>query len=261
MGRVEEMRDELAGDSPRWSGALPSCAAPLQVGSCASNVAEAIGAKFDDKKPDQVSAAAVAVVVARDHHGSDVAFPEVWLAAMRIAKGPGADALRLAVALEMSKRANKHARPLDTDVDGRAFLADVASVLPGACKTYATLGSGVDPSAMPAEDSPDHSACVQHDLMRKDAPGAAYGQGLFRGVAGGLALWKEALAALHTGAAQMDGTYRQALDVRLAVVDAATLKIVPKAVAAPSGNIWGQTVQEHNTPLGGGDAGPNRTPR
>lgn len=165
MGRVEQIRDELGGDAPRWNAELARCAGTRAT--CAADVAKSIGGTFDDKKPDQITAAAVAVVVARDRHGSDVASPDVWLAAMRKAKGPGADALRLATSLEMSRVVAKHARPLDTDADARAFLADVASVLPGACKTYELLGAGAAVDTMPPADSPDHSACVQHDLAQE----------------------------------------------------------------------------------------------
>ncbi len=255
MGRVEEIRDELASDSPRYDASLPRCAE--KSASCASDVARAIGAGFDDKKPDQVSAAAVAVVVARDRRGSAVGSPEVWLAAMRKAKGPGADALRLATALAMSRVAYSHARPLERDDDARAFMRDVAGAIAGACGTYGALGAGAAPEKMAPEDSPDHSACVQKDLGRKDGPGAGYGQGLHRGTAGALALWKEALGAMHEGSAQMSGTYKESLEARLAVINAATPKIVPKHVEAPAGNTWGQMLDEHRAPLGAfPDAGP-----
>jgi len=252
MGRVEQIRDELASDFPRYDGALPRCA-PASA-SCAGDVAAAIGAPYNDKKPDQVSAAAVAVVVARDHRGSAIGSADVWLGAMRKAKGPGADALRLATALAMSGAAPSHAHALDVDGDARAFLRDVAASIPGACATYEALGSGADPDKMPPEDSPDHSACVQKDLGRKEGPGGTYGTGLFRGAAGALALWKDALSALHEGSAQMSGKYKQSLDARLAAIDAATPKIVPKRVDAPAGNTWGQVEGEHAAPLGA-DAG------
>jgi hypothetical protein len=244
MGKVEDMRQELGSDHPQWSDALPTCGGERDT--CARDVGLAIGTNFDEKNPDQISAAVVAVLVARDRHGSDVGSPDV---SMRKAKGPGADALRLAVALEMSRVASKHAHAIDTDDDARAFLSDVAAALPGACKTYTSLGQGVSPDAMPVQDSPDHSACVQHDLGRKDGPGAAYGQGLFRAVAGALALWKGDLAALHDGAAMTDARYKGVLDKRLAAVDDATLKIVPKVVAAPEGNVWAKTREEHMAPL------------
>jgi hypothetical protein len=251
MGRVEDMRGELAGDSPRW-GTLPACG---KRATCASDVAVAIGAPFDEKKPDQISAAAVAVVVARDHHASDVGSPDVWLAAMRRASGPGADALRLAVALEMSLTVSKDARALVTDEDGQSFVLHVAAAVPGACKTYDMLGGGANPDTMVPQDSPDHSACVQSDLARKDGPGSSYGQGLFRAAAGALALWKAALSALHEGSGQMQGTYKAALDRRLVVLDAETGKITPKVVAAPGGNMWNHLAQGHNTPLVQLDAG------
>ncbi len=253
MDRVESIREQLAGDSPRWDASLARCAGS----GCAAQVAKSIGGTFDEKKPDQLSAAAVAVVVARDHRGSAVDEPEVWLAAMRKAKGPGADALRLATALEMSRVAGKDAHALDTDADARAFLADVAASIPGACKSYELLGGGADPDAMPPVDSPDHSACVQRNLSRKEGPGGGYGQGLFRGAAGALALWKAAAAALHDGESLTTGAAKAALDARLATIDAATPKIVPKVVAAPAGNTWGQMETQHQTPLGA-DAGARR---
>ena len=251
MSKVDDIRGELASDAPDWDKGLPTCAAPE---TCAHDVALAIGAPFEDKKPDQVSAAAVAVVVARDHHGSSVGSADVWLAAMRKAKGAGADALRLAVALEMSSVASKHAHALDTDDSARAFLAAVAATIPGACKTYEALGSGASIDAMPPQDSPDHDACVQHDLERASGPGGGYGQGLFRAVAAGLSLWKSALLALHDGSAQMEGRYASALVRRVAVLDEATPKIVAKVVSAPPGNVWAQTQDQHRAPLGG-DAG------
>ncbi len=253
MGRVEEIRDELASDSPRYDAALPRCAAA----SCANDVAKAIGAPFDDKKPDQVSAAAVAIIVARDRRGSAVPSPDVWIAAMRKAKGPGADALRLATALAMSRVVASHAHPLESDDDARAFVRDAAGAIPGACATYESLGSGVALEKMAPEDSPDHSACVQHDLVRKDGPGAGYGNGLHRGTAGALALWRDALDAMHEGSTQMSGKYKEALDARLATLDAATPKIVTKHVEAPAGNAWGQVLDEHRAPLGAtADAAP-----
>ncbi len=246
MGRVEGIRDELERDSPRFDASLARCQGGA---SCAKDVAASIGGAFDDKKPDQISAAAVAVLVARDRRATDAGAPDVWLAAIRKAKGAGADALRLSTALAMREVATKHARFIDTDEGARAFMRDVAATVPGACKTYDALGGGADPDAMPPVDSPDHSACVQRDLSRKDGPGATYGHGLFRGAAGALALWKEAVAALHEGEPQSDASAKDALTRRLAALDEATPKIALKPVAAPAGNTWGQMIQEHETPL------------
>jgi len=246
MGKVEDMRDALASDAVRWDSALPACNVRA---TCARDIATAIGAPFDDKRPDQVSAAAVAVVVARDHHGSDVPEPHIWLASIGKAKGSGADALRLAVALEMSSVAGKHSHAIDTDEDARAFLADVAAAIPGACNTYAALGEGKPEGSLLLDETPDHSPCVQHDLSRKDGPGPTYGEGLFRAVAGALALWKAELAALHEGSALMDGRPKAALEARLIALDDATPKILPKTVSAPAGNVWSQTRTQHDTSL------------
>ncbi|HEX4517440.1 MAG TPA: hypothetical protein VH054_28035 [Polyangiaceae bacterium] len=253
MDRVESIRSELEGDAPKLD-AFPKCA---DRAACAKDVAAAIGGAYDDKKPDQISAGAAAVVVARDGHGDDLASPDVWLAAMRKAKGPGADALRLAVARRMSEHAEKHARTIDDDAGARAFMIDVATAIPGACKTYETLGGGADPDKMDPAESPDHSACVQRDLSRKDGPGTAYGQGLFRGAAGALASWKETLAALHDGSSAMSGRTKEVLDQRVATIDAATAKIALKKVDAPAGNTWSQIQQPHASKLGG-DAGAPR---
>lgn len=255
MGRVEAMRDELEKDSPSFDDSLAACTRD----GCAPDVAKSIGGGFDEKKPDQISAATVALIVARDKRGSAVGAPDVWLAAMRKATGPGADALRLATGLAMSRVADKNAHALESDADGRAFLADVAASIPGACKTYEALGSGANPDGMQPADSPDHAACVQRDLSRKEGPGGTYGQGLFRGAAGALALWKAATAALHEGDALMKGDAKSALDKRLATIDAATPKIAPKTVEAPAGNTWSQMETEHNTRLGG-DAGVAKRP-
>lgn len=250
MDRVELIRSELEGDAPKLE-AFPKC---TDRAACAKDVAAAIGGAYDDKKPDQISAAAAAVVLARDAHGDDLASPDVWLAAMRKAKGAGADALRLAVALRMSEKADKHARMIADDAGARAFMSDVAAAIPGACATYESLGGGADPDKMPPADSPDHSACVQRDLSRKDGPGPAYGQGLFRGAAGALASWKETLAALHDGSSQMIGKTKEVLDKRVSAIDAATAKIALEKVEAPAGNAWNQMREEHASKLGG-DAG------
>ena len=250
MDRVESIRSELEGDAPKLE-AFPKCA---DRAACAKDVAAAIGGAYDDKKPDQISAGAAAVVIARDAHGDDLASPDVWLAAMRKAKGAGADALRLAVALRLSEKANDHANMIDDDAGARAFMRDVASAIPGACKTYETLGGGADPDKMDPADSPDHSACVQRDLSRTHGPGAGYGQGLFRGAAGALASWKETVDALHEGSSQMSGRAKEVLDKRLTAIDAGTAKIALKKVDAPVGNTWNQMQEQHASKLGG-DAG------
>src|SRR5947209_12345314 len=101
MDRVEAIRAQLSTDAPKWSDDLAKCSARA---TCAKDVAASLGGAFDDKKPDQISAGAAAVVIARDGHATDVGSPDVWLAAMRKAKGAGADALRLATAYAMSTR-------------------------------------------------------------------------------------------------------------------------------------------------------------
>ncbi len=250
MDRVTSIRSEVEGDAPKLD-AFPKC---VDRTACAKDVAAAIGGTFDDKKPDQISAGAAAVVIARDKHASDLGSPDVWLIAIRKAKGPGADALRLATAYALYLGVDAHAKTIDDDAGARAFMRHVASGVPGACATYDALGGGANPDAMSPADSPDHSACVQRDLGRKDGPGSTYGQGLFRGAAGALALLKETTSALHDGSAQMDGNAKEALDRRLAILDAALAKITLKTVEAPPGNTWDKMQEPHASKLGG-DAG------
>ena len=256
MDRVDSIRSDLQTDTPKLED-FPKCA---DRQACAKEIATAIGGTYDDKKPDQISAGAAAVVIARDKHGSDLGSPDVWLGAMRKAKGAGADALRLATSYALYLGLDAHARDIEDDAGARAFMRHVAGGVPGACATYDALGGGADPEKMPPADSPDHSACVQRDLGRKDGPGAGYGQGLFRGAAGALAVFEETIAALHDGAAQMDGKSKDALERRLALLDAAVAKIALKKVDAPAGNTWNQMQEEHNSKLGADAGAPKRAP-
>ena len=73
MDRVEAIREQLAGDSPRWDSSLAPCAGS----GCAALVAKSIGGTFDEKKPDQISAAAITIVVAHDHRHNTIKTPKI----------------------------------------------------------------------------------------------------------------------------------------------------------------------------------------
>ena len=240
MARIEGMRDALAsGEDARISEAvegLPSCEAPVDgKRACLGAIATTLGSKegFLSTVPNQASAAAAAVVLLRDKHGDWIPEPGTWLASMRAAKGPGADALRLAVAHEMALAAPKLAHKAMEEMDARAMMKEIAGAIPGACATYADLGAGVDEKTLPPERTSDHSPCVQRDLGRAGGPGGTYGQGLWRAGMGALILWKEEALILRDGSAHMDGKAKERLLAQLAIIEDASTKMEMKPVETP----------------------------
>jgi hypothetical protein len=243
-GKVDGLRDDLV------KGQAPSVEAPRCAGydvvekksACLTAIARAFGAKrdFDVAYPDQADAAAVAVVLVRERRGDWVPAPDTWTLAEQTARGPGADALRLAAAARMQELAPRVGKRVDDDGEAGALAHDIATALPGACPEYALLGAGVDPAALPPEKSPDHAPCIQRDLVRRDGPGAKYGYGNFRALAGIVAMWKDEARSLRAGVAFTSEGARAALEKRLAEVDQATAKLDMKHVDAP-----GQWVEPH----------------
>jgi len=120
--------------------------------------------------------------------------------------------------------------------------------VPGACATYGAVAGGVEAAQMPPEMTPDHSACVQKDLTRKDGPGGTYGRGTWRAAEGAVALWKDEARALRDGLAVMDGKPRATVEAKLKTIDEATAKIELKKVPREDG--WIQDMAEMH-----GDAG------
>ena len=236
-GKLERLRDSLASGPPESSA--PRCAARSNLPACLDAGARYFieGAKFDGKSPDQASAAALSLLVS-DGHGWWLEGSGVWLAAMKTSKGVGADALRLSVAHALAGHAPKVAQALLTDDDAKRLFLAVSSSIPGACATYATLAVDANADRLPAADSPDHSSCVQADLIRTDGPGGAYGYGVWRAAAGALAVWKDAVRALEIGSEAMTGPPRAALLADVAMLKAATVKISAKKVDRPIGNRW-----------------------
>lgn len=244
--KMNAVREALLEESPTFDAELAGCESKSATTACLGNLAAAVGSKsgFNATKPDQSSATAVAILLVRDKHGDWVGGPDVWLQVMRKGRGPGADSLRLAVALRLSRTLPAYAKAL-TDADVPAFLRDVGGALPGSCNTYAALGAGTDDKALPLEDMSDHSACVQKDLGREGGPGGTYGHGVWRSAAGLLALVRETVHVLKDGIGAMGGKYKDALSARLGVVDGALarLLLVKLADPPPSGGMLGEHLE------------------
>lgn len=251
MAKIDAVREALERDDASAVsssiGGYPACAdappvallptqpSPRDTG-CFAEIASALGSKkgFSPKPPDHAAATTVAIVLLRDGRGDWVAHADNWLGAMRGGKGSGTDALRLAVARKMSEAAPRIGRRLEDDKEVREAMKAVAGAIPGACPTYWLLGSGADAATMSAELSPDHAACVHHDLKRREGPGGSYGSGSFRALEGSLALWREAERALRLGLANTSGATRATLEAKLKTIEAATQAIATKKIGSAS---------------------------
>jgi len=242
MAKIEKVRDALASSDAAAivtvSEDLPRCSEmPVRPeAGCLATLATTLGSKtgFHSNPPDQASAAAAAVVLATSKHGDWLPSPaDGWLDSIRTGGGPGADALRLAVARAMSDGAPDVARSIDDEAAATALVRAVSAAVPGACTTYGLLGSGAGTDRLAPELSADHSPCVQKDLERKDGPGGTYGHGLFRAAEGAAALWKDATRALRIGAAKMSGAPRAAVEDRLGALETGLGKIQLKKLPPP----------------------------
>lgn len=237
--KSEALRDALVDDDAsaiaEATRGLPSCpdAPPvaLAVGqpsplekTCLTEIANALGSKtgFTSSPPDQASAATAAVVLLRDGRGDWLGSSDRWLETVKTGKGSGADALRLTIARRMVEAAPSVGKKIDEDKDALAAMKAVAAAVPGACPTYFLLGSGADPNALAPALTADHSACVQHDLARREGMGSSYGAGTFRAVEGALALWREAERALRLGVTSSAPATQTALTSKLATIEKAT---------------------------------------
>ena len=244
MAKIEAVRDGLASDEvgnvKSATDGFPICTEPFTVlpeKGCFQDIAAAFGSKtgFNAKTPDQASAATVALVVVRERRGDWFSGADTWLGAMRTGKGAGIDALRLAVARQMAAVAPDVGKAVNEEKDTLPLMKAIGDTIPGACATYTALASGIDEKTLPVEMMPDHSACVQKDLTRKDGPGGTYGRGLFRAAEGAVALWKETAAALHEGLAAMGGMPRATVEAKLKTIDDATAKLALKKVLREEG--------------------------
>lgn len=220
---------------------LPTQASPRELG-CLAQIATAVGSKrgFNFASPDQSSTTATTIVLMRDNRGDWMSHPDSWLTAMKTGKGPGPDALRLAVARKMAESAPFVGRKLDDEKDQRAAMKAIAESIPGACPAYWMLGTGADPKSLPAEHSSEHAACVQHDLQRREGPGASYGDGIIRALEASLALWRETERSLRVGLPNASATTKTVLDGKLKTIEGATQAIATTKLAT---NITSEATQ------------------
>ncbi len=244
MSKIAAVRDALVTDDaspirhatsgyPACTDAPPAVTAPGKPGpydGCLASIANALGSTqgFVADPPDHAGAAAAALVLTRDGRGDWLTNADAWLADVKDGKGTGHDALRLAIARRMVLGAPAVGRKIADDAAASEAMLAVANAIPGACPTYRMLGSSVDPRGIPTELTADHAACVQHDLARREGPGASYGAGHMRALEGALSLWRETERALRIGLAVAEPGPKAMLEKKLAVIETATRKIETK---------------------------------
>lgn len=251
--KVNALCQELAEPTPLLDSKLTAC--PTD-GSCLDALSRDLGSTrgYSAVKPDQASVAAVAVLVARDGHGDWATGLDEWLEVMRKGKGPGADALRLAVSMRLAKVLPTWAHPL-TDAELAGFFRDVGRAIPGSCTTYALLGAGKDDASLPIENQSDHAACVQKDLGRGGGPGGTYGHGPWRAATALLSLAKETLSAIETGAPLEGAKYKDTTNDRVKTARDAASHVGLVPVEPPPGRWAPQDDEAH------GDGGLQGAPR
>lgn len=248
MAKIEAIREGLEKDDPAAIKSAvegyPACAdappvallatqpSPRDTG-CFAEIATALGSKkgFSYAPPDQAAATTVAIVLLRDGRGDWVAHSDNWLASLKVGKGSGPDALRLAVARKMTDAGPLVGRKIHEDKDALAAMKAIAGAIPGACPTYWLLGSGTDPATIASEHSAEHSACVQKDLQRREGAGGSYGEGTFRALEGSLALWRETERALRLGLPNASPAAKSTLEAKLKIIEGATQAIAAKRLA------------------------------
>ena len=245
MAKIEAIRDAVSADDENAIKSsvegYPTCpemppaalsagqASPRDKG-CLGDIATALGSKkgFAPSPPDQAAAATVALVVLRDRRGDWIAHSDTWLASLKNGSGAGMDALRLAVAYGLAKAAPLVGRHIDDDKTASETLKAIASAIPGACPTYWLIGEGTDSKKLSAELTAEHSACVQHDLKRREGPGGTYGEGTFRALEGALALYRETERALRLGLGKASPEAKATIEKKLVVIEEASGKIATK---------------------------------
>jgi hypothetical protein len=201
---------------------LPACSAASLPG-CRDALARALGAHagFNAANPDQASAAAMAVLLVRDHRG-ELAEPEsdAWLLVLKSGRGVGPDALRLATLKQLETVVPELAREWRGDAELRTFLKGVAAVSPGTCQTYRLVGEGAPETSMPAQLNWRSSACVHHDLVKRDGLNAAYAPDpASRCSAGARAALFETVRALRAGTSQAAPAVKARMESKLASLE------------------------------------------
>jgi hypothetical protein len=229
-GDADKIREATSGYPP--CGEQPYVAGKsVYQESCLSDIANALGSKegFVATPPDNAAAATAALVLLRDGRGDAFTHPETWLNDLKSAKGTGHDALRLAVAKKMEEAAPIVGKTIEGDEASRAAMRAIVGAIPAACNTYYLVGNGAPLEKMPAPIHPDHSACIQKDLSRREGPGGMFGRGIPRALEGALSLWRETERALRLGLAVSDDETKALLDKKLAtVIEPATHSIKTK---------------------------------
>jgi hypothetical protein len=124
-----------------------------------------------------------------------------WEPIVQNSSGKGAIILRLAIARAMLDLKDAATAAPANDEAMRGALRAISGAVPSACITYRLLAEGKDPRTLAPELRPEHSPCVQADLVRPGAPGAAFGTGLPRAVAGAQSAWRHSLERLRAGLA------------------------------------------------------------
>jgi hypothetical protein len=245
MAKIDTLHDALVEDDAaaieHATSNYTACAeAPLPAPSadarCTAAIANELGSKkgFVTTPPDHAAATTAALVVLRDGRGDRFADVDTWLADIKNGRGVGHDVLRLAIARQMAASAAVVGKKIDDEASQKSILRAVTAAIPGACPTYWLLASGAQP--LPPALDPDHSACVQKDLLRREGPGGAYGTGLARATEGALALWRETERALRLGLPNAEPGPKATLRKKLAIIEDATAKIATPRVAAEPDN-------------------------
>ncbi len=219
----------LGAGTPKVDDA-PACG--VDGPACLTTLANYMGSRtgFHSDNPDQASCAAMAVALVRDHRGDLASDTNSWLNMLKSGQGAGVDALRMAVATEMARVAPDVGVTANDEATAIKLIAAVAHSVAGACDTYGAIGRGEPLDKMVPELHPDHSACVQRDLSRRDGPGGRYGANIFRAAEGAAALWREEERSLRMGLGASNPNAKKLVTEKLAVIEPLTLKISLKKV-------------------------------
>jgi hypothetical protein len=165
----------------------------------------------------------------RDSRGDAFTHADTWLNDLKSAKGTGHDALRLAVAKKMEEAAPIVGKTIEGDDASRTAMRAIVGAIPAACNTYYLVGNGAPLEKMPPPLHPDHSACIQKDLGRREGPGGMFGRGVPRALEGALSLWRETERSLRLGLAVSDDETKAVLEKKLTtVIEPATRSIKTK---------------------------------
>jgi hypothetical protein len=241
MAKIDAVRDALVADDPSAiasaTNGYPACTDPKTTAACLTSVAEALGSKrgFVRDPPDHAGATTAAIALLRDGRGDWLGNADAWLGTIKSGKGIGSDVLRLATARKMAEESPAVGKKLDDEAAAKSAILAVVRSVPGACPTYWLVATGSDPKTMPPELDPDHSACVQKDLVRREGPGGSYGTGTFRALEGALAVWRETERALRLGMAHAEPDPKAVLEKKLPTIEAATAKIESKKLPPDEG--------------------------